>query len=771
MNTNTDLDKLLFQKSNQPQQSQNPDITITSYSDISDGTPNKQSFKFATKAKQEDVQPQMQASNSIMESMTPKKINKLIDWSKYNVAPGNGKNIFPQVAGISIEFSNENSLNFKQQAKVNDDNFSHKFIEIEQKSKNFSNIDVLTTKNESSESKKIDSLQNTIKQKDQIISELKNEIAQLQSQDQTLQQEIEKMYKILHSKEKTIENQELQISNLTTLIKNEQQDQNMLSEIKMKEIKRSSVFEVNTKCQLCLAGKQELKNILKECSLENEQSILEMENDLATQIREIVTLLLSRQREQIDIALEQQDDMIKELTDQIEQYKEQKTQASEENKSLQRKISLIFNQSQEQEKNLIEEFEKIKKINYNLIQENQQYKLQISSTKNRELSKQSMDFQKLKSCCNSTQSDTNEVYGDIHLMRQQFQSQITELVEKKQEYEKQIQQLKEDSFSKSNYKFQVQSIKEKDKKNIELFSQIKMMQQTQKDNERSILELKDEQEKLKKKVQFKNVEIKQYIEQNKIIQDKNNELSTRIIQLQQKLISQGSNQKDFRQSPKSRSLEQSRVISQYLQPNMNHQQLSQLINEYKNYQQEFVDLKVVFAEKIKQYEILQNKIQKLQNDNFSLNHLNQKLINENNKLKEDRIITKRTSEEFTTGVRWSAATGESINMKTIIQQSDDDFEKKKCFNVLELMQPELLSTEETIHILKEILIRSVKSLELIKKIYQISEIKELLLIFSKIDEKCLISNSKLNKIITCVLEEKRKLQSTNRNEKPDFFNS
>lgn len=37
----------------------------------------------------------MQASNSIMESMTPKKINKLIDWSKYNVAPGNGKNIFP----------------------------------------------------------------------------------------------------------------------------------------------------------------------------------------------------------------------------------------------------------------------------------------------------------------------------------------------------------------------------------------------------------------------------------------------------------------------------------------------------------------------------------------------------------------------------------------------------------------------------------------------------------------------------------------------------
>lgn len=33
------------------------------------------------------------------------------------------------------------------------------------------------------------------------------------------------------------------------------------------------------------------------------------------------------------------------------------------------------------------------------------------------------------------------------------------------------------------------------------------------------------------------------------------------------------------------------------------------------------------------------------------------------------------------------------------------------------MQPELLSTEETIYILKEILIRSVKSLELIKKIY------------------------------------------------------
>ncbi|CAD8205850.1 unnamed protein product [Paramecium pentaurelia] len=770
MNTNTDLNQLLFQKSNQPQQSQNPDITITSYSDISDGTPNKQSFKFATKTQQEEIQPQMQASNSIMESMTPKKINKLIDWSKYNVAPGNGKNIFPQVAGISIEFSNENSLNFKQQIKVNDDNFSHKFIEIEQKSKDFSNIDVLTIKNESLEQKKNESLQNTIQLKDQIITELKNELKQLQSQDQTLQQEIEKMYKILHTKEKKIENQEMQISNLTTLIKNEQQDQNMLSEIKIKEIKRSSVFEVNTKCQHCLAGKQELKNILKECSLENEQSILDIENDLPAQIREIVTLLLSRQREQIDIALEQQDEMIKELTDQIEQYKEQKTQVLEENNSLQKKIQLIFNEQQEQEKNLIEEFEKIKKINYNLVQENFQYKQQISSSKNKELIKQSMDIEKLKGS-NSIQSDKSELYNDINLMRQQFQSQIKELLEKKQEYEKQIQQLKEESFSKSNYKFQIQSIKEKDKKNIELFSQIKMLQQTQKENEKSILELKDESEKLKKKVQFKNIEVKQYIEQNKIFQDKNTELNGKIIQLQQQLIQLESNHKDFRQSPKSRSLEQSRVISQYLQPNLNHQQLNQLINEYKSYQQEFIDLKVVFAEKIKQHEILQNKIQKLQNDNFSLNHLNQKLINENNKIKEDRIITKRTSEEFTTGVRWSAATGESIHMKTFIQQSDDDNEKKKQFNILELMQPELLSTEETIHILKEILIRSVKSLELIKKIYQISEIKELLVIFSKIDEKCLISNSKLNKIISCVLEEKRKLLQTNRNEKPDFFNS
>ncbi|CAD8101307.1 unnamed protein product [Paramecium primaurelia] len=770
MNTNTDLDQLLFQKSNKPQQSQNPDITITSYSDISDGTPNKQSFKFATKKQQEEIQPQMQASNSIMESMTPKKINKLIDWSKYNVAPGNGKNIFPQVAGISIEFSNENSLNFKQQIKVNDDNFSHKFIEIEQKSKDFSNIDVLTIKNESLEQKKNESLQNTIQLKDQIITELKNEIIQLQSQDQTLQQEIEKMYKILHTKEKKIENQEMQISNLTTLIKNEQQDQNMLSEIKIKEIKRSSVFEVNTKCQNCLASKQELKNILKECSLENEQSILDIENDLPAQIREIVTLLLSRQREQIDIALEQQDEMIKELTDQIEQYKEQKTQVLEENNSLQKKIQLIFNEQQEQEKNLIEEFEKIKKINYNLVQENFQYKQQLSLSKSKDIIKQSMDIEKLKGS-NSIQSDKSELYNDINLMKQQFQSQIKELLEKIQEYEKQIQQLKEESFSKSNYKFQIQSIKEKDKKNIELFSQIKMLQQTQKENEKSILELKDESEKLKKKVQFKNIEVKQYIEQNKIFQDKNAELNSKIIQLQQQLIQLESNHKDFRQSPKSRSLEQSRVISQYLQPNLNHQQLNQLINEYKSYQQEFIDLKVVFAQKIKQHEILQNKIQKLQNDNFSLNHLNQKLINENNKIKEDRIITKRTSEEFTTGVRWSAATGESIHMKTFIQQSDDDNEKKKQFNILELMQPELLSTEETIHILKEILIRSVKSLELIKKIYQISEIKELLVIFLKIDEKCLISNSKLNKIISCVLEEKRKLQQTNRNEKPDFFNS
>jgi hypothetical protein len=64
-------------------------------------------------------------------------MNKLIDWSRYNVTPGDGKNIFPQVAGPSIEFSNENSLNFKQPSKANGngDILLNKYIEMEEKLK------------------------------------------------------------------------------------------------------------------------------------------------------------------------------------------------------------------------------------------------------------------------------------------------------------------------------------------------------------------------------------------------------------------------------------------------------------------------------------------------------------------------------------------------------------------------------------------------------------------------------------------------------------
>ncbi|CAD8122985.1 unnamed protein product [Paramecium sonneborni] len=766
MNAISDLDQLLFQKSNKPQSSQNPDITITSYSDISDGTPNKQLFKFPINTNPQQIQPQMQASDSIMESMTPKKINKLIDWSKYNVAPGNAKNIFPQVAGISIEFSNENSLNFKQLIKPNEDNQSNKFIDMQQNTNDFSHLEVNTTKNEQLDSKNIQSLYHSILLKDSIITQLKNQITSLQSSESTLQSEIQKIYKVLHSKERTIENQELQISNLTTHLKNEQQDQNILS-----DIKKSTDYEINPHCQQCFAAKQELKNILQECSLDNQLTILESENNLSAQIREIVTLLLTKQRQQIDIALEQQDEQIKELNDQIQQSQVQKTQILEENNALQKKIQLIFNEYQEQEKNLIQEFEQIKIINYNLAQENQQYKQQIQSSKSKDFIK-SIDADKFKGYT-SVQSEKCEINNDINQIRQQFQNQVKELLQKIQDYEKQIQQLKEDTFikQKSNYKLQLQKIKENDKKKIELFSQIKILQQTQKENEKSIQELKDDQEKLKKKIQFKNIEIKQLLEQNRTILDKNNELNAKINQLEQKLVLQEPNQKEYKQSPKSRSLEQSRVISQHLQPNLNYQYLNQLINEYKSYQQEFIDLKGVFAEKLKQYEILQNKIQKLQNDNFSLNQQNQKLIQENKQIKNDINITKRTSEELTTTVRCSAATGESTQMKSFIKQSDYDTEKKKQFNIIDQLEPELLSTEETLHILKEILIRSVKSFELIRKIYQISEIKELLFIFSKIDEKCLSSNQKLNKIVSCLLGERRKLQWTNKNEKLDFLNS
>ncbi|CAD8191317.1 unnamed protein product [Paramecium octaurelia] len=82
-----------------------------------------------------------------------------------------------------------------------------------------------------------------------------------------------------------------------------------------------------------------------------------------------------------------------------------------------------------------------------------------------------------------------------------------------------------------------------------------------------------------------------------------------------------------------------------------------------------------------------------------------------------------------------------------------------------------MSTQETLYVMKEILIRSVKSNELIKKIYQIAELKQLLFIIQQVDEQYQRPNKKLTKVISCVLGEKRKIKYTNRSEKPDFYYS
>ncbi|CAD8070950.1 unnamed protein product [Paramecium sonneborni] len=829
MNRNKDLDELLFKKNNDLKQDlEKPpyphiDITITSYSEISDGTPNKfpikkvyteqnfcqhQKKRILTQEEQIHQQNLMQASNSILESMTPQRMNKLIDWSKYNVTPGDGKNIFPQVSGPSIEFSNENSLNFKQPQKLNlnSDILLNKYIEIEErlkllqaKHKDFSTLETLRGKNLQIASQKIVSQQEVIKAKDKIIDELNLEIKKMKENDvqiKDLLQVIEQKDQILSEfknkvdQEKIIENQEQQIQNLTNRLKKEieyrKQDENMLSEMKLKEIKRSSVFEHKIKCQACSQSTQELKNILQECSIEDDQNILDGDMSVPMQIREVVTLLLTKQREQIDIAFQQYEEQLKELSDQIEYFKEQNNNLIEENNKLQNQLQIILNQRGEQEKKLYEEFEKVKKINILLIQENQEFKQQFQSPRSKDIIK-SLDVENLGHF-KSIQTDRSGVNNEMGQIKQQFQNQIKDLLLKISEQEKQIQQLKNDSFrnlsssqkkqnqlnqvSQNEMKQQQQKLKEKDKKNIELYSQIKQLQQTQKDNEQVIQEFKNELEKQKKKLQLKNNEVKQLIEQNKQFQDKNTDLNQKILLLQQQLIQQESdlNIINIKQSPNNKSMEQERVVSQYLQSNLNQQQLNQLVDEYKSYQSEFIDLKQVFTEKLRQHEILQNKIQKLQQDNNELFQQNQKLIMENQSHKNDKI-TKRISEEITTGVRCSAATRDSINIKSFIQQGDEEYSKRKQLNILDLIQPELMSTDETLYILKEILIRSVKSIELIKKICQITELKELIFILQQVDEKYQSSNKKLTKVISCILGEKRKIKYTNRSEKADFYNS
>ncbi|KAM3135198.1 hypothetical protein pb186bvf_012663 [Paramecium bursaria] len=297
----------------------------------------------------------------------------------------------------------------------------------------------------------------------------------------------------------------------------------------------------------------------------------------------------------------------------------------------------------------------------------------------------------------------------------------------------------------------IQAIKERDKKNIELHNQNKLINQSYKETEEQLQNCKDEIEKFKKQIQFKSQEIKALLEQIKILQEKNNENTNKIQYLQQQISNYESEFGFQDHSPQVPEKLRSNPSQKNLETKNN--KVSELVEGFNQYSQEFYQLKKQFAEKLKNQDALQENIQTQQQKIYQLTQENQKLQNDYQILsnKYEQLISRRQYEE-TTNIRGSAATGDSLNIRSFLNHEQDDFKKvtnvfqqnlksvsEQSFSIIELIQPEVISLDDTIHIFREILRRSIKSVEMIRAICSITEIKELLNIVMQVDEK--IQNS------------------------------
>ncbi|CAD8168974.1 unnamed protein product [Paramecium pentaurelia] len=977
---------------------------------------NQQEIKppLVPQQQQQQLQDFYASGGSYLESMTPQRMNKIVDWSKQHVTPGDAKNIFPQVIAPSIEFSNENSLSLqfknvdpepkkpqilshqnqnnqnsrlenrvwekqkrymeseiqgmkKQQRKIENENLVlvQKLEEqeemtklLQEKHKDYSCLEILRGKYLEMAKQQMKQLKQQLELKDQKLRDLNEQTkgmienekrmqeaielelrelhAQLDIKDQMvralknqqnnednerqkalqeyektmsdgnkfiakLKSQIETQMKALEEKESIITSQDAQIQNLQVRLLKEteyrKQDEKVINEFKSKEallyqqVTGNTMPEVHNRaieelqaecinqkilisqlqsqltqqmqmhqlqhinsnsykeCEQCKLCKDELANIIQECSLEEEAKTIDANQSIAQIAREVVTLLLTKQREQIDHAFLQYEEQIKELTQQIDYFKEQNDEVMQENQKISDQIQVILEKKEEQEQQIFEEYEKLRQINQNLLSENKTLKLELEQIKQQlrnETQVYTNEIKQLKheiqinkqTLLQSKQNETKLVVQQSQLkseekmlinqemenMKTLFQNQIQELYNKLHNQDEQIQELTKELYSKKkqidemqqqqtssikkqkkekeqketkeqtqlktyaqqlsdlndekskllqkiqhleqqqtyqtkrlddekNDKFEKlnQQIKEKDKKNIDLYNQNRTLQSLQKELDDQISSMKDEIEKQKKQIQLKNTEIKSLLEQNKQLQDKNQEINNRLSLLQQQMNQFENEIKHFEQSPQipEKLRSQASVRSFDKTPHA----VIELVEGFNQYQQEFHHLKKMFTEKLKAQE---QNLTSLQQTNQQITQQNLKLIQENNALKDE---ISQASHGKNYDDRGSAQTGDSLNIRSFL---DQDHKKtlpcktpEQHFSIVELVQPEIMSIDDTIMIFKEILRRSVKSVEMIKMICPLPEIKELLMIILQVEEKMQqqtqITANKKSKIINSIL--------------------
>ena len=213
-----------------------------------------------------------------LETLTPNRLNKIMNWSKNHITPGDNKNIFPQVIAPSMEFSQDN-LKFERAAtfggeednnlisnNLNINNLNNNIPQqIHQKEhlyNNNNNNEYLNSKvriENCKLSKEIIDYQNESIFQNEIIKKLENEKNELIEKYQELKEklqfigEINNGYSIEELRGKGMQNAVIQIKQLKVLLEKKNCQLNDLNLVFQKE-KRSEMIKEE-------AMHEEIKNL------------------------------------------------------------------------------------------------------------------------------------------------------------------------------------------------------------------------------------------------------------------------------------------------------------------------------------------------------------------------------------------------------------------------------------------------------------------------------------------------------------------------------
>ncbi|KAL4473369.1 hypothetical protein ABPG72_015612 [Tetrahymena utriculariae] len=426
----------------------------------------------------------------------------------------------------------------------------------------------------------------------------------------------------------------------------------------------------------------------------------------------------------------------------VEKEKDLLLEEKKQNQKLQKEIDILKNevkQKQDEIKNLI----KASKEN----EENLSTQIKDFQQK---LEKSNLNLKKTEESKNAAVEKNTELTAQIDL-----QQNNNKLIKQKEEYIKVLEEQK-DKLEKQ--------VKEKDKKNIELFNNQKQIQDQIKKAEQNCNQCKEELEKTKKQLNLKQHDIKQLTNKCQDLHKSHQDLSTRYeeIVLKNDLLS---TQLNSEKPTTSRS--QSRIKTQEDQSINNSEfeqvkvfltqknqqlqiQLRESLEKQEDLERENNQLNRELEDNNMANEALHSKLEDLsiknnkqQQDIQQLNLQIKDLVEVNNQLKEqmneimnEQSISKSqinlTSKTIKTNQQTNLNRVRDENID-ILNQNDisqsinkTTMKKQQDFNPMDQFSPEMLSAEDTINLMLDILRRTTKSNEMTRLLVNSDEFVDLI---------------------------------------------